>query len=180
MLLPIDAAGLKLIQSFEGLHDGNKRTPILEPEMDPIGIWTGGWGYALFDGKRPLKGTKDRIRAEALWLQMFPHGCTLADADALLAETVAKTTEKLAPLVKVSLNQAQSNALTSLAYNVGIGLKDGRKGDLADSSLLAALNAGNFVKAADHFRDWVYAGGSRLKGLERRREAERAVFLGGA
>jgi lysozyme len=180
MELKADKAGLDFIKSFEGLHDGDKTTPILEPQMDPIGIWTLGWGYALFASKRPLTGERDRVQAHALWRELYPGGMTLGDADALLAVTVGKTAAKLGPLIKVRLSQGQANALISLAYNVGIGIADGRKGDLADSSLLAALNAGKTTQAANHFRDWKFAGGKIVNGLVRRREAERALFLKGA
>lgn len=179
-VLALDQAGLDFIKSFEGLHDGDKRTPILEPEMDPIGIWTMGWGYALFLNGRPLTGLKDKVKAYALAKELYPDGMTLADADKLLVSKVAEKTGQLARLVKVKLNQGQSNALTSLAYNVGVGIADGKKGDLADSTLLALINQGKLAAAAERFGDWVYAGGKKINGLVRRREAERKMFLGAA
>lgn len=177
-LQPVDTAGLLLIQEFEGLHDSDKATAILEPQMDPIGIWTIGWGYALFDGGRALTGAKDKARAFALWKDMFPAGMTRTDADWLVLKVIAEWMPKLDALLVRPLTQGQSNALISLAYNVGIGIKDGKKGDLADSSLVAAINAGWMDVAADRFLDWKYAGGKELPGLVRRRKAERAVFLG--
>lgn len=178
-VLAVDQAGLDFIKSFEGLHDSDKRTPILEPEMDPIGIWTMGWGYALFLNGRPLTGPRDKDRAFALAKELYPNGMTLADADALLASKVGEKCAQLSKLVKVKLNQGQSNALASLAYNVGVGIADGKKGDLADSTLLAKLNRGDYAGAAAHFTDWVYAGGRKVNGLVRRRKAEQAMFLGG-
>jgi len=179
-VLMIDAAGLKLIERFEGLHDGDRRTPILEPQMDPIGIWTLGYGYALFVNGQALKGARDKAQAHALWRQMFPAGMTKPDAQWLVLKVIAEWHPKLSRLVTRPLDQGQSNALISLAYNVGIGIRDGRKGDLADSSLIMAINLGNFSAAANHFLSWVYAGGRKLKGLVNRRHAERALFLGGA
>ncbi len=177
MLMPIDAAGLKLIERFEGIHDGDRNTPVLEPQMDPIGIWTLGYGYALFVDGKALKGAANKAKAYAIWREMFPAGMTLEDARWLVLKVIGEWSGRLEALLERPLNQSQSNALISLAYNIGIGIKDGRKGDLADSALIAAINAGQMSKAADHFRDWVFAGGKKLPGLVTRRAAERAMFL---
>jgi lysozyme len=75
----------------------------------------------------------------------------------------------------------QAAALLCLAYNVGVGAHDGVKGDLADSTLLARFNAGNFTGAADQFLVWNKArvGGKLvvLPGLDTRRHVERDLFL---
>jgi lysozyme len=39
------------------------------------------------------------------------------------------------------------------------------------------LNRGEYDEAAEEFLRWVWAGGRRLKGLIRRRIAEREMFL---
>ncbi|EAA7932780.1 lysozyme, partial [Salmonella enterica subsp. enterica] len=73
-------------------------------------------------------------------------------------------------LVKVRLTQGQFDALVSFAYNLGART-------LSTSTLLRKLNAGDYAGAADEFLCWNKAGGKVLKGLTRRREAERALFL---
>ncbi len=64
-------------------------------------------------------------------------------------------------------------AFTSLAYNVGISA-------FAKSTALKKLNSGDTVGACNELAKWVYAGGRKVRGLERRREAERTLCLKGA
>ncbi|WP_312069487.1 lysozyme, partial [Acinetobacter sp.] len=73
-------------------------------------------------------------------------------------------------LVKVPLSQNQFDALVSLTYNIGSTA-------FKNSTLLKKLNAKDYAGAADQFLRWNKGGGKVLKGLVRRREAERALFL---
>jgi lysozyme len=68
-------------------------------------------------------------------------------------------------LVRVPLTTAQRAALIDFVYNVGAG-------NLAHSTLLKKLNAGDYDGACSEYRRWVFANGKRLRGLENRREAE--------
>ena len=76
----------------------------------------------------------------------------------------------------------QGAAMLDLAYNIGIGIRDGKKGDFADSDLLAAFNRGDDTRAAAEFLLWdkahVHGKLIVLEGLKRRRQAERALYLG--
>lgn len=74
-------------------------------------------------------------------------------------------------LVRVPLEQHQFDALVSFVYNVG-------PANLEQSTLLKKLNAGYYSSAAEQFKRWRFAGGKILKGLERRRAAEAAMFRG--
>jgi lysozyme len=60
--------------------------------------------------------------------------------------------------------------MLSLAYNIGPGAFSG-------SSVLKRFNQGDMQGAADAFLMWNKGGGKVLKGLTRRREAERELFL---
>lgn len=73
--------------------------------------------------------------------------------------------------VNVPLNQRQFDALASIFYNAGVGA-------LSASTLMRMLNLGDFAGAAAQFPRWNKSGGQVMKGLQRRREAERLVFLG--
>jgi lysozyme len=64
----------------------------------------------------------------------------------------------------------QLDALVSFSYNCGLG-------SLQSSTLRMKYNRGDYDGAADEFLKWNKAGGKVLRGLERRREAERALFL---
>jgi lysozyme len=172
----LPACALALIQRFEGLHDGDKKTPVLEPQADPIGIYTVGWGYALFVGGRPVK---DRETAYRIWRERWPAGMVRQDADTLLAREAQAVCDKVVKLFPATpLTEGQLGAMVSLAYNIGVG-EIGGAADFADSSVRKRLIAGDVQGAADAFRMWRFAGGRELPGLVARREAERAVFLGG-
>ena len=75
-----------------------------------------------------------------------------------------------ADAVKLQLNDNQFSALVSFSYNVGAY-------SLFESTLLKLLNQGELQEAADQFPLWDKAGGQSLRGLARRRRAERALFL---
>lgn len=63
-------------------------------------------------------------------------------------------------------------ASVSLAYNIGVPAYCG-------SSIRRYLDAGNVRAACDAFLKWNKAGGSVLKGLTNRRQAERQICLKG-
>jgi lysozyme len=72
-------------------------------------------------------------------------------------------------LVKVPVSQGQYDALVSFTFNLG-------EGNLAKSTLLRKLNAGDCRGAAAEFPRWNKAGGRVLKGLVKRRAWERSIF----
>lgn len=72
--------------------------------------------------------------------------------------------------VTVALSQNQFDALVSLTYNIG-------QTAFKNSTLLKKLNTSDYVGAADQFHVWNKGGGKILKGLVRRREVERNLFL---
>lgn len=69
-----------------------------------------------------------------------------------------------------SVTPAQKAALVSLTYNIGPSA-------FARSTVLKKHKAGDKQGAADAFLMWVRAGGKVMKGLQRRREAERELYL---
>lgn len=162
----INRAGLDLIKSFEGIEDGDPTTVNLDPYLDPIGIWTIGWGHAIRDCDCFLRGSGNRARAFAL----YPEGITLQQAETLLRADALDACCDVHMLVRVPVNDNQFAALTSFAYNCGAA-------NLRKSTLLRLVNAGNFAAAAAEFGKWNKAGGKILRGLTRRRAAEMELFL---
>jgi len=139
--------GLNLIKGFEG-----KR---LSAYDDGVGIWTIGFGTIKYpNGIRVKKGDT----------------CTEQQAENYLRNDLAKFETAINKLVKVPLAQNQFDALASFTYNLG-------ETNLANSTLLRKLNKGDYQGAADQFLVWNKAGSKVMKGLVRRREAERALFL---
>jgi GH24 family phage-related lysozyme (muramidase) len=119
--------------------------------QDAVGVWT--IGYGTTDGVKP-------------GMQI-----TEQQAEDFLRRDIARFEPAVASLVKVPLTSDQFSALVSFVYNLG-------PGSLQQSTLLRLLNQGNIQGAADEFPRWNKAGGRVLAGLTRRRNAERALFLG--
>lgn len=141
-------AALDLIKSFEGLY--------LKPYLDPVNIPTIGIGTIKYpDGTKVSMNDKEITEEQAM--QYLQHELKEKEAGV----------EKL---VKVQINDNQFGALVSFAYNLGVGA-------LSTSTLLKKLNKGDVSGAAEEFLKWDHAGGKRLPGLTRRRQAERALFL---
>lgn len=97
---------------------------------------------------------------------------TIEECEALLSDEVREVADRLARCIHVEVRPHEAAALVSWAYNVGTGAACG-------STLVRKLNsaAPAAVWCAELDR-WVYAGGKRWRGLERRRAAERAVCEG--
>jgi len=94
---------------------------------------------------------------------------TLDEAERFLKQDI-EFAEKEVNRHNLDINQNQFDALVSLTYNIGSGAFN-------NSTLLKKLNKGDYQGAADQFLVWNKAGGKVMKGLVRRREAERALFL---
>lgn len=135
---------IDLIKKFEGCR--------LTAYIDPVGVWTIGYGHTA--GVVP--------------------GMTITQkmADDILKEDLELFSANVKKVVTVTLNDNQLGALTSFAYNVGIG-------NLKSSTLLRLLNMGKYEEAADEFKKWVKAGGKVLNGLVKRRDAEKELFMKG-
>ena len=151
--------GLALIKDFEGTGPMTKAGEH-KPYLDAVGIWTIGYGSTfLADGSRVKKTTPVMTRAEA---------------EELLAITLKDYEKAVAKNVKVPLTENQFSALVCFVYNVG-------EANFKSSTLLKIINKGDMEGAADQFIRWnkarVNGAMVELKGLTRRRLAERDLFL---
>jgi lysozyme len=170
-LRDVPQEAVDLIKSFEGIPDGDPSTVNIDAYLCPAGIWTIGWGHAIVDGGVQLKGPAQKARARAL----YPGGITRDQAEALLRGDLVPRAASVSSLLKKPVSDAQFGALIALLFNIGAG-------NLAASTLLRKLNAGDMAGAADQFLAWDKARVNGvlqpLAGLTRRRRAERAMFLG--
>ena len=96
---------------------------------------------------------------------------TFAEAMDRLKAHLTPLETQIQHLVKVPLNQCQFDALVSLCWNIGIGHFQ------RSTELLPALNAGDMARAADLILEFDNPGSRVQAGLDRRRAAERALFL---
>ena len=139
--------GIDLISSFEDTR--------FEAYDDGVGVWTIGIGTTVYpNGTKVKKG----------------DSCTLDQAKSYFSHDLKRFEASVNNLVKVPLSQNQFDALVSLVYNIG-------SGNFASSTLLKKLNAKDYAGAAEQFPRWNKGGGKVMKGLVRRRDAERALFL---
>lgn len=175
----INAAGLRLVKQWEGILDGDPSTVNLDPYLDPVGIWTIGWGHAIVDpgtGKF-LRGAAAGARARAL----YPGGITTAQASDLLRGDLLDAARDVASLSKVALTDNQFSALTSFEFNTGgLLILDAATKRMVPSTLLRRLNKGDYAGAAAQFAVWnkgrVDGKLVVLPGLVKRRAAEAELF----
>ncbi len=144
------AVAAQLIQHFEGYRPS--------AYQDAKGVWTIGYGNTFWEDGDPITANALPIsqgRANRLflfWLDRF----------------VAEVSELVPGALPCELA-----AFTSLAYNIGMQ-------NFADSSALRVFKLGNKEVAGAKIELWNESGGVILKGLQRRRRAERLVFDGDA
>ena len=115
----------------------------------PAGVWTIGYGHT----DKVKKG--DKISQDK--------------AEELLKQDLAKYEEALNSYGFV-LDQNKFDALISFMFNIGISA-------FRTSTMFKYLRNNHYVAASEQFNKWVYVNHRPSKGLERRREAEKALFL---
>jgi lysozyme len=123
-----------------------------KPYLCPAHVWTVGYGETR--GIIPGKVYSEK------------------EADAMLRAECAELAHELSLIVHVPLNQGQFDALISWTFNLGCP-------KLLKSTLLGAINSGDFKFAAGQFERWCYADGKILPGLLARRKEERQWFESG-
>lgn len=120
--------------------------------MDPVGIPTICYGHT---------GPEVRVHDTA----------SLEECEALLEGDLQTAYAGVKACIKTPLKDHEAAALTSFAYNVGVQA-------MCRSTLTRKANAGDMPGACAELSRWVYAKGFKLRGLVRRRAAERAMCEG--
>lgn len=151
----LNSESISLIKSFESCKLTAYECPTSLALPKTKKFWTIGWGNTYYSNKAKVK-MNDKI--------------TQQEADDLFATTLAEFEKSVSKLVTVKLTANQLGALTSFAYNVGVG-------NLKTSTLLKKVNAKDFQGAAAEFGNWSKANGKVLNGLVTRRKRESALFL---
>jgi len=156
--------GIKLIKSFESLHDGDLNMIGLQPKMDPIGIWTEGYGRAMRDEHGNFirgRGNKNLAYSRITIDNEY-------EAHQALVQDLSSREHTVMQNIKIPLTQNQFDALVSHVYNTG-----------GSNTLYNLIN-----KKADpaSIRRWfetkyITADGKKLQGLIRRRKAEADLFF---
>jgi GH24 family phage-related lysozyme (muramidase) len=152
--LKISKRGLDLIKEFEGYHtrlDNGDCKAYLDKLPNPD-VWTIGYGCT------------DGVYEGLIW--------TKEQAERELRKEVEANANIVKRVIKVTLNQHQFDALNSFSYNMRGGLSPKRH-----RSLVNAVNREDWKAAADCFLMYNRSGGVPVRGLTRRREAERKLFM---
>ncbi|MGI8808826.1 MAG: glycoside hydrolase family protein [Acidimicrobiales bacterium] len=107
-------------------------------------------------------------------IERYRGGITRAEGLELLKGRVQEFADNVAACITngAALTPERHAALTSLAYNIGVGAFRG-------STACKRFNAGELDGVAEAINMWNKAGGQVLAGLSRRRSAEAALFQGG-
>jgi len=142
-------AGLALIMEFEGLRLDAYPDPATNGEP-----WTIGYGHTAAAGEpKPVRGMR----------------ITAAEAVKILQRDLGIYERAVMACLDRRPNQNQFDAMVSLCFNIG-------PGNFKTSSVVRYFNAGDDARAAERFLAWNKAAGKVMKGLTRRREAERRLF----
>jgi len=144
-------------------HEGVR----VRPYQCPALIWTVGVGHVIDQShiRVPLAERK-ALRIPDGWDRTLSMG----EVDEMLAKDLVSFENGVRRLCPDGLTAGRLGALTSFAFNVGLG-------NLQRSSLRMKHNRGDYEGAAEAFLDWTKAGGKVLKGLVSRRNDERALYL---
>lgn len=117
----------------------------------PAGYKTIGFGHVVKEGEN------------------FEHEVSLFEAERLLYNDAQFAEHAVMRLIQAPLTQHQFDALVSFTFNLGSGA-------LQRSKLRRIVNREEHEDVPQEFLRWVWAGGRKLKGLIRRRQAEGALY----
>ena len=168
--MKVSDKGIHLMHEFEGYRD--------KPYLCSAKMWTIGWGHVLYQdqirlpivrksgytgvlrAELPLRPEDDRVWSKEELVEIFKDDLVSFERGVL----------RLAPNLDSPEHQHKFDACVAFAYNVGLG-------NFQRSTIRQRIKRENWEGAADAFMMWTKAGGKVLKGLVRRRGAERSLFL---
>ena len=119
----------------------------------PAGYPTIGYGHVVLDEE------KDR----------FADGVDQEQGEELLRRDAQVAERAVLRLITVPLTNGQFDALVSFTFNLGSGA-------LQRSTLRRKVNRGEHEDVPAQFKRWVWAGGRKLNGLMKRRDAEAGLY----
>lgn len=152
----------KVIETIKH-HEGCKMRPYQCPAL----IWTVGVGHVI---------DQSHIRVPLAERKALPipdgwdRTLSMGEVDEMLAKDLQSFESGVRRLCPDGLTPGRLGALTSFAFNVGLG-------NLQRSTIRMKHNRGDYDGAAEAFMMWTKAGGKELKGLVNRRKDEKALYL---
>lgn len=157
----ISKKAIEMIKHHEGVR--------LSPYRCPARLWTVGVGHVIDPNHAKVPF------AERLGLSIpagWDRKLTMDEVDAILAKDLERFEIGVVRLCPGSIDkQNHLDALVSFSFNVGLG-------NLQKSTLRMKYNRDDYQGASEAFLDWTKAAGKILPGLVKRRNDEKALFLG--
>lgn len=141
---------IDLLKKYEGFRDTAYPDPLTGGKP-----YTIGYGFTRINGREVKKG--DYLSRE--------------DADKMVHQIIEPYRDAIDETVKVALAWHQKEALTCFIYNVGTT-------NWSRSSALRLLNQGKYKEAIHAAGRYVNPGSHVEQVLKKRRNAEKAMFLG--
>ncbi len=119
----------------------------------PAGYPTIGYGHLVRDHEKLF----------------FDNGISREEAENLLRMDVNSAERAVLRFIRVRLSDGQFDALVSFTFNLGSGA-------LQSSTLRRKINRQDHHEAPAQLKRWVWSNGRKLKGLQRRRNAEAEIY----
>ena len=151
----------KLIEMIK--HDEGVKT---RPYQCPALLWTVGVGHVIDPNHAKVKlADRKGLPIPDGWDRVL----SMDEVNAILKQDLARFEAGVMRLCPKGKSQGQFDALVSFSFNVGLG-------NLQNSTLRMKHNRGDYEGAAEEFLKWNKAGGKVLKGLDKRRKGEKALY----
>ena len=144
-------------------HEGVRQNPY----KCPAKLWTVGVGHVMFPEQGKLKiDQRDAFVPPPEAMRKY----SMEEVDGILRGDLDRFERGVERFCPVPLTQGMFDGLVSFSFNVGLGT-------LQRSTLRQKLLRGDKEGAAQELLKYCMAGGKILKGLQKRRIDERALFL---
>ena len=151
----------KLIEMIK--HDEGVKT---SPYQCPALLWTIGVGHVIDPNHAKVKlADRKQLAIPDGWDRVL----NMVEVNDILKKDLARFEAGVMRLCPGDMTQGQFDALVSFSFNVGLG-------NLQNSTLRMKHNRKEFGAAAEEFLKWNKAGGKVLKGLDKRRRGEKALY----
>jgi lysozyme len=139
---------------------------VMRPYQCPALLWTVGVGHVI-------DPTHARVKLEDRKALPIPAGwdrtLSMDEVNDILKKDLNRFEAGVMRLCPKTTKQSHFDALVSFSFNVGLG-------NLQNSTLRMKHNREEFEAAAEEFLKWNKAGGKVLKGLDKRRRGEKALY----
>jgi lysozyme len=139
---------------------------VMRPYQCPALLWTVGVGHVIDPMHARVKlADRKALPIPEGWDRIF----SMTEVNDILKKDLNRFEAGVMRLCPKTTKQSQFDALVSFAFNVGLG-------NLQNSTLRMKHNREEFGAAAEEFLKWNKAGGKVLKGLDKRRRGEKALY----